>query len=102
MVGLSGASPADLHRFVDEAHIPFPLLHDPDGTAMRVLGVYHKTDARGALPRPGSLVFDAAGRLFRRRVVRVLRPAPIRLLADLADAAAALATTPPAAPSART
>lgn len=99
MAGLSGASPADLRRFGDEARIPFPLLHDPDGAAMRALGVYHKTDARGALPRPGSLVFDAHGRLFRRRIVRVLRPAPIRLLADLADAAA---TSPPAAPSART
>ena len=74
------------------ANLPMPLLSDPEGTALRALGVYHTQRAGGGhVPRPSSLVFGPDGRLFRRRIVFYFRPSPAVLLADVRDAIAASA-----------
>lgn len=90
MAGISGAPFAELRAFRDAAAIPFPLLSDPDGVALRALGVYHKhRPDRGHLARPSALVFGRDGRLFRRRIVRYFRPSVGTLLADVDAAEAA-------------
>lgn len=90
MAGLSGAPHAELRAFRDAASIRFPLLSDPDGQALRALGVYHKQRPdRGHLPRPSALVFGRDGRLFHRRVVLYFRPSVDALLGDVDAAEAA-------------
>lgn len=94
MAGISGAPFTALRAFREAAAIPFPLLADPDGTALRALGVYHKhRPDRGHLARPSSLVFGRDGRLFRRRVVLYFRPSVDTLLADLDASSSASGST---------
>ena len=60
VVGLSLDSVDKLKNFAQQKSISYPLLADPDGAAIKSLGLENK-DARKFLPHPGVLIIGTDG-----------------------------------------
>ena len=61
MVGLSPDSVDKLKKFTQQKSISYPLLADPDGSAIKSLGLKNEASKRKLLPHPGVLIIGTDG-----------------------------------------
>ena len=61
MVGLSPDSVDKLKKFSKQKSIAYPLLADPDGSAIKSLGLKNEASKRKLLPHPGVLIIGTDG-----------------------------------------
>ena len=61
IVGLSPDSVDKLKKFAKQKSITYPLLADPDGTAIKSLGLQNKESKKKFLPHPGVLIIGTDG-----------------------------------------
>ena len=64
IVGVYGQDPAGVRRFAKRLSLPFPLLADPDRSAIRRYGVYVRLNFESwNMARPSVFLVDPMGRI---------------------------------------